>query len=649
MSDSEGQAPGGSSEQSGPRKGSKLGPGGYGGSDMPTEEIPLEEKQELQKASQKQAKFKSQQTIVRRRRRRNPYADDGIRHYPKQTTEELRQEKLTGKHQKRRVKEIGVPCSSSETDSSDMTRVSNLSEFTIYKPSVGKKILVQMLPILLFANIFGQFPLRWSVAKNGCVSFLFTWWNPFAIAFTVVGTVCFIFCCISIWTYYTFQMEVPSGIRLWQDPNVTAEQRFTQVIIDRNLIPFFVLMLGYMSMWIITLAFLKKKTTLSNYFSYWSRAMILIKMDPTHHAWQYSLFGVTFYIVITVLLVWLNFWKFTATAVGGPTVAAILLIYMWDPDMLRQNEMGSFSFTLLEYQWMGAIIVIYTYMAPKVYLLLFMFKQKLLQNSFRKWNGRAYAGSLMEDTRINKVRGRCTYRLLFRDHCVLVDLLQETSNAFAGLFEAVFISDAISVCLMLYLFAKDWKYGKRQQQAVVGNYFIRPYDWVIVFVYLTGNVIIMVIAAVISSEVTEVASEGLDIIRRKPLVGRRQDEDLIFLLSMYASLNAASPLDFGGSGLFFMNKDFIQETASTIFSYFVILLQFMPPLDTDQDSEISKRADIGHFLSDFERIRLGHWKPLSLDIQLDMEQFNITSTTSGTTQEVNLDPSQTTERSRRKF
>jgi hypothetical protein len=155
-----------------------------------------------------------------------------------------------------------------------MSRVSNLSEFTVYKPSVGKKMLVEMLPIIFFANIFCQFPLRWSVAKNGSVSYVFSWWNPFAIVFSVMGMICFGLWCISVWTYYDFQMNTPSGIRLWTDDDITTEQRFTQVVIDRNLIPFFVLMLGYMSVWIITLVFLMKTTALSNYFSYWSRCEI---------------------------------------------------------------------------------------------------------------------------------------------------------------------------------------------------------------------------------------------------------------------------------------------------------------------------------------------------------------------------------------
>lgn len=345
--------------------------------------------------------------------------------------------------------------------------------------------------------------------------------------------------------------------------------------------------------------------------------MILIKMDPTAGGWQTSIYGVIFYAVITVTLIWLHFCKYTATAVGGPTVTGILLVRTWVPHILEQDNHKTFPKTLEYLQWIGSFIVVYVYMAPKVYLLLFLFKQRLLQNCFQKWNGRAYAGSLMNDTKINKVKGRCTYRLLFRDHCVLVDLLQETSRAFAGIIEAALITDCIGICLFLYLFARDWKYGKRKQLAVVGNYFVRPYDWVTVFVFLTGSVIMDVIAGVVAAEVGETAGEGMDIIRRMPMVGRRQDEDLLFVLSMYASFNSHNPLEFNGANLFFINKDFVQEIASTIFSYFIILLQFMPPLDTDHDSNLTLRAEIGTFLRDFERLKDGHWQPVKKELEFE--------------------------------
>lgn len=355
--------------------------------------------------------------------------------------------------------------------------------------------------------------------------------------------------------------------------------------------------------------------------------MTLIKMDPTSQAWQISAMGVTFYTVVFVVLLWLHFFKFTATAVGSPTVTAILLARSWVPKILDSGtSQHSIPSTLRQLQWLGSFIVVYVYMAPKVYILLFLYKQNLLKNCFRKWNGRAYAGSLMNDTKINKVKGRCTYRLLFRDHCVLVDLLQETSRAFAGIFEAALITDCVGICLFLYLFAKDWKYGKRQQMAVVGNYFIRPYDWVTVFAFLTGSVIMDFIAAVVAAEVGEAASEGMDIIRRKPMVGRRQDDDLLFTLSMYASFNSHNPLEFNGANLFFINKDFIQETASTIFSYFIILLQFMPPLDTDHDSNLLHRAEIGSFLRDFEKLRDKHWVPVKQELEFDADDSSNAST-----------------------
>jgi hypothetical protein len=92
---------------------------------------------------------------------------------------------------------------------------------------------------------------------------------------------------------------------------------------------------------------------------------------------------------------------------------------------------------------------------------------------------------------------------------------------------------------------------------------------------------------------------------------------------MYASFNSHHPLEFNGANLFFINKDFIQETASTIFSYFIIFLQFMPPLDTDHDSNLTLREEIGSFLRDFERLRDKHWVPVKAELEFEQQDPNI--------------------------
>ena len=128
-----------------------------------------------------------------------------------------------------------------------------------------------MMPIIVFSNIFGQFPVTWRKnSKQGTVTYCVKWQNPLTIIFILIGVAAFGCFSVSVYNYYVFQMRVPNGTRIFQ-PQISVDDRRTQMLIDRNLFAVFAVMLNYMALWIITIAFISNRRTICNYLNYWSR------------------------------------------------------------------------------------------------------------------------------------------------------------------------------------------------------------------------------------------------------------------------------------------------------------------------------------------------------------------------------------------
>lgn len=100
---------------------------------------------------------------------------------------------------------------------------------------------------------------------------------------------------------------------------------------------------------------------------------------------------------------------------------------------------------------------------------------------------------------------------------------------------------------------------------------------------------------------------GLEVLRRKTVLGRRTDEELYFMLSMFASFTAYKKMELSGGGYFYMNKEFIIGIVSTVFSYFIILYQFGPILDAKTETGSPKRQMIGEFFTDLEGLGPKHF------------------------------------------
>ncbi len=86
-------------------------------------------------------------------------------------------------------------------------------------------------------------------------------------------------------------------------------------------------------------------------------------------------------------------------------------------------------------------------------------------------------------------------------------------------------------------------------------------------------------------EVGEEAMGGFEILRRRTVIGRRTNEELYFLLTMFASYTAYKRIELSAGGYFYLNKEFLIGVISAILSYFIIIYQFQPKLGEFRDRD----------------------------------------------------------------
>ncbi len=86
-------------------------------------------------------------------------------------------------------------------------------------------------------------------------------------------------------------------------------------------------------------------------------------------------------------------------------------------------------------------------------------------------------------------------------------------------------------------------------------YFIRPHDWAPGLLMLLLSLTIMYVAAKSAADVAEESMAGLEVIRRKTMLGRKTDEELYFMLSMFSSYTAYKKMEISTGGYYSMSKE----------------------------------------------------------------------------------------------
>jgi hypothetical protein len=112
-----------------------------------------------------------------------------------------------------------------------------------------------------------------------------------------------------------------------------------------------------------------------------SRALEYIRIDGAKgvRTYMYTILGV--YFGITLVIVGLGSVQFIAIGSGGPAMFMILLTRAFLPYVHSVPYFGTLRLV-------GAIFYVYVMICSKLYILLFLFKCKLLKNVISSWNRR---------------------------------------------------------------------------------------------------------------------------------------------------------------------------------------------------------------------------------------------------------------------
>jgi hypothetical protein len=107
----------------------------------------------------------------------------------------------------------------------------------------------------------------------------------------------------------------------------------------------------------------------------------------------------------------------------------------------------------------GYVVFGYIIICSKVYILLFLYKCKILKNAFATWNERLEA--VLHKGEVNKTRkehceARTGFDHLFRDYVILLDLLRGSDTMFTNVIETYYGTQIFSVCFEIYYFVRSF-------------------------------------------------------------------------------------------------------------------------------------------------------------------------------------------------
>lgn len=83
---------------------------------------------------------------------------------------------------------------------------------------------------------------------------------------------------------------------------------------------------------------------------------------------------------------------------------------------------------------------------------------------------------------------------------------------------------------------------------------MRPYDWLPALIMMVSTAILLYCAGSCAADVSEEAEAGMEVIRRKGIIGRKTDQELEFLFSITFSFTAYKKMEISGAGYLYYNK-----------------------------------------------------------------------------------------------
>ncbi|XP_045618597.2 uncharacterized protein [Procambarus clarkii] len=190
----------------------------------------------------------------------------------------------------------------------------------------------------------------------------------------------------------------------------------------------------------------------------------------------------------------------------------------------------------------------------------------MLKNALISWNHQL--SSALEDIWHCHDYPQGRLGLLVQSHYQLVCLIRETERIFGPMLQCYYGSTVIIMCTELYLLAYR-----------LGSQSYTP-DGVVTTALITLQTTAVFIQVSLSAAgVQEVADESVDILRRG-IPFDAPDRDKFNKEELWMALTG-SPVYITGSKFFIINRPFIITVMSAVITYFIVMMQFMQPNNSD--------------------------------------------------------------------
>ncbi|CAG7728984.1 unnamed protein product [Allacma fusca] len=224
-----------------------------------------------------------------------------------------------------------------------------------------------------------------------------------------------------------------------------------------------------------------------------------------------------------------------------------------------------------------------------MYIILFIFTSKLLTNCILVWNhrlDRVLNQGERYRRRSEKHSEHMGFDHLFKDYVCILDLMEGADVIFANTVESFYATQVISIIFELFYLYQSLTVSPEFRNE-------RRVDVLVMGLFVTQSIVFLYQASISASEVAERSLEGLEIIRRKGILGRRSDEELYFVMSLYMSYTGHFDIGINASKMFTFNKSFLISMFILAFTFFIIVVQFTPILQMTDDVKLERiRRDI---------------------------------------------------------
>lgn len=282
--------------------------------------------------------------------------------------------------------------------------------------------------IKILLIIFGRWPITYTEQpqKRGYI-FKFSWTCPGFIIFVIT----FLF------TLYGLISASANVVDILMTDKVLANRTKTQIIeqglIERHTM-ILIIMLGSYGINALTSLFIfVKRHQISEMFTKWTRFLHVSKLNAgggSMKTYTYVKVALGNYVIVCTIYIVLTARRESATFIGGPTVVSIIFSRQFFPANYLENFVGTKTHRAMHL--MGLIIYMYVVTACNIYVYLFLWMLKSIENTFFCWNLRMIGvvespsssnnQNANEEERKSDVQSanpenrRLSYAVLYQDH-----------------------------------------------------------------------------------------------------------------------------------------------------------------------------------------------------------------------------------------